>query len=310
MAFLDNEPAQETSDMDHESAAALLSPHLQGASPSGLAPFGSGDFCLAFKMEEQIIRVARHLEAAAALRRETCVLAVIGEELPLPVPRPTYHSPPDGPAFTVHQAVIGETLTREIGENLPSGKRERAVADLAHFLKVLHSIPVETVQACALPHLDAAAFAGTLCEASRHSIHELLDPSTRHRLDATLEKWSITVQPDGQRASLLHCDIGPGHVFYDPYTGHLTGVIDFGDLAIGPPARDFIYIYEDFGPALLAEVLNRYAGENAARMMLEIRKWYLLEALSWTLRRYREKQETDLQHGLAEIRRELAAAPL
>ena len=36
---------------------------------------------------------------------------------------------------------------------------------------------------------------------------------------------------------LLHCDLAPGHVLYDPSTGALTGIIDFGDVAIGEPTN-------------------------------------------------------------------------
>jgi aminoglycoside 2''-phosphotransferase len=72
-------------------------------------------------------------------------------------------------------------------------------------------------------------------------------------------------------------------MLYDPLTINLSGVIDFSDIAIGEPARDFIYIYEDYGPVLLGEVLNHYAGRDSASMMSAIRKWYLLEAISWTV---------------------------
>lgn len=291
--------------IDHASAAALLSGHLPNVGRGSLEPFGSGDFCIAFKLGEQVIRVARHLEAAAALRRETCVLAVIAGMLPLPVPRPAYHFPPGCPAFTMHSEVVGDVLTREIWENLPIFEREKAAADLAHFLRTLHSIPIEISQKCKLAHLDAAAFARTLREASRNTIYELLDQETRRQLDTTLEKWSSLSQPDGWRPSLLHCDIGPGHVLYDPQRKNVTGVIDFGDLVIGDPARDFIYIYEDYGPGILNEVLDHYAGGDASQMMFSIRKWYLLEAIAWTCQMCVVQRSTDMRHGLDEIRREL-----
>jgi aminoglycoside 2''-phosphotransferase len=138
------------------------------------------------------------------------------------------------------------------------------------------------------------------------TIHEFLDPETRHQLATTLEKWSLLSQPDEWQPSLLHCDIGPGHVLYDPQTKNVTGLIDFGDIVIGDPARDFIYIYEDYGPVILTEVLNRYAGQDALKMMFPIRKWYLLEAISWTCQMCVEQRSTDMSHGLDEIRRELA----
>ena len=291
--------------LDHSTAARLIFGHLPNADYAKLEPFGSGDFCIAFQWGNQVVRVARHPEAASALRRETCVLAGIGGMLPLPVPQPTYYSPPGCPPFTIHNEILGEVLTRESWENLPSFELEKAAEDLADFLRTLHSIPVEMSQKCELARLDAAAFARRLREASMETIYEFLDPETRHQLDTTLEKWSLLSQPDEWQPSLLHCDIGPGHVLYDPQAKNVTGVIDFGDILIGEPARDFVYIYEDYGPVILNEVLNRYAGQEAPKMMFAIRKWYLLEAISWTVRMYLEQRPTEMHHGLEEVRREL-----
>ena len=290
--------------LDHARAARLLAGHIPDTDGTGLEPFGSGDFCIAFKSGNQVFRIARHPAAAAALRRETCVLRVIAGILPLPVPQLTYRSPLDCPPFTIHQEIVGDDLTREIWENMPTSALKKAGADLADFLRVLHSIPVGNLN-CGLAQLDAATVAGKLREAGTNTIYEFLEQDTRRQLDQTLKKWSLLAQPIGQRHALLHCDIGPGHVLYDPQVGKLTGVIDFGDIAIGDPARDFIYIYEDFGPVILGEVLRHYAGNDSSAMILAIRKWYLLEALSWTIQKCTEQHSSDMNHGLDEIRREL-----
>ena len=287
---------------DPSNAASLLAGQFPG---SDLEPYGSGDFCIAFRQGDQVIRVARHVEAARALEREACVLSKIAPRLPLPVPRLTYHALQGCPPFTLHQEIIGEALTREIWEGMPDSAREKAASDLATFLKTLHALPIKIGLECGLVQIDAAKIAGRLREEATKTIQGSLEPEVQRSLDRTLERWSS--QRDDQRPAMLHCDIGPGHVLYDPSTLRLTGVIDFGDLVIGDPARDFIYIYEDFGPLILQEILTRYAGQDATKMMPAIRKWYVLEAISWTIGRHVEGREEDVAHGLAEIRRELAA---
>lgn len=291
--------------LDHATAAALLSDHLPAAGVH-LTPLGYGEFCLAFRLGKQIVRVARHPRAAIALRREACVLAAIADALPLPVPRPTYHSPSTCPPFTVHDEVTGELLTRDGWMGMRTAAREKAATDLATFLRALHAIPVTIGLECGLARLDGAEFARRLREAAAVTLYALLDRERRGRLDAILARWSLPLYA-GRPAVLLHCDIGPGHLLCDPATSSLTGVIDFGDIAVGEPARDFIFIYEDYGPAILTEVLSRYAGEDAPSLLSEVRRWYMLEAISWTLEMCAAKRATDVQHGLAEITRELAA---
>jgi aminoglycoside 2''-phosphotransferase len=232
--------------LDHTSAAKLLARQFPD---SHLVPFGSGDFCLAFKHGNEVIRVARHLEAAGALERESCILPKIAPRLPLPVLRLTYHAPDGFPPFTVHDEVVGDFLTREDWERMPPSSREKAASDLANFLKTLHALPIELGLECGLVQIDAAKMAYALLQEAADTIHPLLEPDVQRKFDQTLETWSS--QPEVRRPGLLHCDIGPGHVLYDPSTLHLTGVIDFADLVIGDPARDFIYIYEDFGTLIL-----------------------------------------------------------
>ena len=68
----------------------------------------------------------------------------------------------------------------------------------------------------------------------------------------------------------------------------------------------FGYIFEDYGPRILEDVLARYAGPNAAVMMPAIRRWHLLEAILWTVEKFVTGHRSDVEHGLAEIRRELS----
>ncbi len=41
-------------------------------------------------------------------------------------------------------------------------------------------------------------------------------------------------------------------------------------------------------------------------MLCGIRKWSLLEAIAWTIEMCEAQRNTDMEHGLAEITRELA----
>lgn len=292
--------------LDHARAAALLAGHLPVADGVGLEPLGRGDFCLAFRLGRQVVRVARHTEAATALEREACVLGKIGARLPLSVPRPTYHSASACPPFTVHDEVVGEVLTQEAWLTMTPTAKERTATDMAAFMSALHSLPAEIGLGCGVRQLDGTALAHDLHEASAGTIYSLLERETQGRLEAALKGWSVPVS-QGRCPVLLHCDLAPGHLLGDPSTGRLTGIIDFGDLAVGEPTRDFIYLYEDYGPSFLTAVLERYAAEGTPPTLPEIRKWYLLEAVAWTVEMYRARRDNEVTHGLAEIIRELGA---
>lgn len=300
-------------DMDADEAARLVLRHLPDGVRGPWAPAGEGDFCFAYRTGSTgstgswIVRAAKHAGAAAALHREVCVLGLVADGLPLEVPRPTLHEPPGCPPFTVHREVVGAVLTRAVWEALSPPARARAGERLADFLWALHGSARRVSGACDLPRLDETALADRLRRDAPAALSGFLAPAVLRGLDATLADRSR--QRRAGPAALLHCDIAPGHILYDEATGALTGVIDFGDLALGPPARDFIFLYEDFGPALCEEALAAYAASAGAEAptFAEVRSWYLVEAVSWTLERLALGARQDATHGLAEIERELGS---
>jgi aminoglycoside phosphotransferase (APT) family kinase protein len=223
------------------------------------------------------------------------------------VPRPTLHEAEACAPFTVHREVRGAPLTRASWEGLPRAARARAAEQLADFLSALHASAREVVTACDLPRLDETVLAARLRREAPLALSGLVAPAVMQGLDARLAAGSS--QRGSGPPALLHCDIAPGHVLCDGATGALSGVIDFGDVSLGPAARDFIFLYEDFGAALCREVLGAYASSAGAEAptFADVRSWYLLEALSWTLERLELGAQEDAAHGLAEIERELGS---
>ena len=283
-------------------AAARVRPHLPAhLRPDALVPIGRGDHSLAFRCDTTVVRVARSDGAADALQREACTMARIADHLPVAVPRPTFARPGDRCAFSVHEEVTGVVLTRARWLRLRAAKRERAAAELAGFLAALHELPVALVRPCGLPELTRAAYARRLREDSArgpHALHALLAPDVRERLDATLAAWA---RPDDLPAVVLHRDLSPDHVLHDPASGRITGILDFGDLALGDPARDLIFLREDHGEEMLDAVLRRYPHGRPAALASRVRAWGLLEALAWTLGHHAARRRSQLQQGLAAI---------
>ena len=287
--------------------AAWLRAALPDGDAAALVPIGRGVDSLAFRCGASVVRVARSAQAADGLQREACTLARIADHLPVAVPRPTFARPAACRAFSVHAALEGVALTGARWRRLRAPARERAAADLAGFLASLHELPVADVRPCALPVLGCAAHARRL-RADAERLHDLLAPAVRERLDATLGAWA---QGADVPPVVLHRDLSPDHVLHDPASGRITGILDFGDLAIGDPARDFIFLREDVGEALLAAVLRRYPHARAATLAPRVRQWGLLEAVEWTLgrhaarrageRRAGERRADELREGLAAV---------
>jgi aminoglycoside phosphotransferase (APT) family kinase protein len=58
--------------------------------------------------------------------------------------------------------------------------------------------------------------------------------------------------------SLIHQDLSPEHVLVDPASGQLTGILDWTDVILGDPARDFVFLVAWRGWSYVEQVLKHY----------------------------------------------------
>ena len=79
---------------------------------------------------------------------------------------------------------------------------------------------------------------------------------------------------------LLHGDLSCDHLLFDPQKEQLTGIIDFGDLQIGDPDLDYIYIYEECGEAFTREVMTKRWESNIPSQLEKVRLLLLIESVN------------------------------
>ena len=60
---------------------------------------------------------------------------------------------------------------------------------------------------------------------------------------------------------LIHSDFSHSHIFVDAKKGVVSGLIDFADVEIGDPARDFGVIWE-YGETFVKAMLKHYNGRT------------------------------------------------
>jgi len=73
-------------------------------------------------------------------------------------------------------------------------------------------------------------------------VDAVVPPADREKLQARFER-GIADLPERFKPVLLHNDIRPVHLFVEPETGSLTGVIDYADATLGPAELDVFYLW-------------------------------------------------------------------
>ncbi|HEX8139151.1 MAG TPA: phosphotransferase [Pyrinomonadaceae bacterium] len=284
-----------------EEAAALIARHCPRLVVDSIERLGEGDFCVAYLVNnEWVFRFAKHERAAASLRREACLLPLISGRFDLRIPSPQLMDAGRSCALMRYPLLPGPALTRERYLRLSEAERERCAAQVAGFLAQLHAIEVSVAGRCGVEVADySAKYEGLLVRAHEQFFEKLAGPEQAF-VERTVEGYLNSQARCAFEPSLLHGDLSPDHVLYDERTPRVTAIIDFGDMVIGDPAWDLVFIYEDYGLDFFARLLRRYAAGESVALIERAYRFYVLAAIEWAVASA-EEGAADFDEAVAQV---------
>ena len=199
-----------------------------------------------------IFRFPRRPSVVAALERECRVLPKLVAAMPFDVPDPRFVGELEGQQFMGYRRLPGQAYLR--GDN---------VVSVAEGIKAMHAFPVDRAAVLLgdLPTMDAWVQSYVeLRDYAEKEVAPLVDGETAAAMVGAFEEflatdWSV-VTP-----TFVHRDLGAEHILIDRDTRELSGIIDFGDMAIGDPTIDFVGLRISAGIRLTDTAINAYGGE-------------------------------------------------
>jgi len=220
--------------------------------------------------DELAVRIPRRAASATLIEHEHRWLPQLAARLPVPVPVPDrvgIPSPIFGWSWSVVRWLPGQSLLQA---PLPDPVATAAV--LERFLRALHQpAPVDA---------PSNPWRGVPLEARTAPLRKHLQ-----QLDgivdrtAALSLWDRALSaPKWSGPPLwLHGDLHPGNLLVSD--GHLSGVIDFGDLTCGDPATDVSVLW--MLPRSIRSKFEAWAGEEPDALKMRARGWALALGLAY-----------------------------
>ncbi|HLX58571.1 MAG TPA: phosphotransferase [Ktedonobacteraceae bacterium] len=213
----------------------------------------NGELIFRFPMREDVI---------VYLEKELHLLPVLEQALSTPIPHFDYFGHGDASypfMFVGYRKLVGVAL--EDGR-ITTGQLAALASTLATFLNELHSFPVAQAAQAGVQEYTPLQWRERYADLQKRvfPLLDVVDMGLRVKSEQLWEDFlddrdSFTFQP-----VLIHCDLGCEHILCDPARGVLTGVIDWGDAAIGDPALDFVGLHSERGREFTESVLAHYKG--------------------------------------------------
>lgn len=204
-----------------------------------------------------IFRFPRSAATEAQLMREIKILPLLAGKLTAPVPHFSYLWLPDEyypHPFVGYRKLQGMWLN---DHNIGPYLRKKLLPSLAQFFAELHQFPLEQVQDCGLRgggvefwvQLYQRRFEQIQAAVFSH-LSEAMQQRARQRWETYMARHALLPFTP----TLIHRDLWLHHLLCDPKQGTLSGVIDWGEVAIGDPALDFMGLYVRWGRERIEEI--------------------------------------------------------
>jgi aminoglycoside 2''-phosphotransferase len=266
----------------------------------------TGEFNDALILDDRFIfRFPRSPEGIDRLSVEIKVLKAIRGHVSVPVPDPIFVSADRqavGTAFMGYQMLPGVPLRNHLDACQADNTYPKLATQLAHFLRELHSFPVQA-SGLELPAHDRArpeALPG-LYQTVRTCLYPHMRPDARDLVTDRFHMYLDDPASRRYRQVLRHGDPGPGNILVMPETCEISGVIDFGSTGLDDPALDLGFI-SFWGEALLGSdfVERLYESYAVTECLLNrIRFFEMLSALMVALEGLETSDREAFAFGLA-----------
>lgn len=289
---------------DAKQKIAEFSPQFELQS---LKLLGSGTDSTAYLANDQwIFRFPKSNAAQKTLKKEIVLLPQLRNHLPIAIPDFKYIAKDtDKLLYVCYQMLPGVPLEKNIFDTMPIQKQEQALKDLTRFLQILHKFPIQTASECRVQK--------ELYKGAYHSEQKLLLREIQHLLSkeeiSKIENIFSSYEKDEKNISnplsILHADLKPDHILYDPETGHITGIIDWGDVCIGDPDFDFTCLSLFYDQDFVVRLLKYFPTENREHILTKIQFFITIRWLQDLADFVKSKDEQFIAFCLTELRKHL-----
>lgn len=224
--------------------------------------------------ETLVFRFAKDEDAAQDLAKEGALLPVIAERTTLSVPCfGLVGRQSNGLTFVGYPIIAGDQLSTASFEALTPSEQQKLAVRLSQLLEALQSVSSD---ACARAGLQPVDYESELAKdrLALRELHARLQPTTRNYVEDRFDQFLARSSYFENTPRLIHADLSSDHLIFDNVRRELVGVIDFGDLELGDPDYEYLYLLEELGPAFAHRVMT-LRGDSDPDATLEKVGYYL-----------------------------------
>lgn len=267
---------------------------------SSMQLMGEGDNSEAFFVDKKyVFRFPKSKYAKIQMQREIVALPIIRSRVNLQIPDFQFISP--GKNFVGYKIIQGEPLISQVYTSLKKSIQVSIQHAIAKFLFQLHRIDLSDLNDCGFETMDLEEEYAENFERAKEFIYPNISKSKRNIITELFISYLSDTKNFDYAPALIHNDFSKDHILFDAESKSLTGIIDFGDIAIGDPDYDLMYLMDEFGYNFLKEIFKTYKPKNKKTLISKLYFFSLANKVQIILGNINDDESEDLKNGYKEL---------
>ena len=236
---------------------------------SSIKKIGEGDNSMAFLInEDYIFRFSKRQEVKEQVRREIAVLPKIKPLVSIQIPAFEFISPNIN--YVGYRIIKGENLNEELFLKLKKKDQQNVQKTLADFLSTIHASDLLQLNNCQLEMMNLKEEYHQNFEKAKRLIFPHLSQKKKEIITRFFIEYLDNIDNFNYAECLIHNDFSKDHILFNTVNKQITGIIDFGDIAIGDPDYDLMYLLDEFGEKFILDFLNYYQHSNDKKLLQKL----------------------------------------
>lgn len=255
--------------MEKEQASEIIKKNFSQLNIESIEIAGEGLDSKAFVVNGDLIfRFPKYEDVGEKLKVEIALLPQLRWHLKLLIPNFEYIGKQENSLpFVGYKKIQGVALEKELFDSLDMELQEKLIEQIADFIKQVHAFSAEEANKLGAKVTNFQEnYTADFAKIKKKAWH-LLDIKTQTYIDQLFNTYLSNQENFNYVPTLLHSDLSPDHIIYDPDKKLIVGIIDFGDIEIGDPDYDLMYLYREYSPEFVERLLQYYPHDNKEHLM-------------------------------------------
>ncbi len=216
------------------------------------------DFYVFLVNKKTTFRFPRRKYYADKLPLEVDFITKFKKLSPIPIPNLKLHIDKSLKfPYVTYPFIPGVQFKKELASTFSQEEQLTITKQLAHFLSALHSFPLKKIKALKKYRLEDLKAWKNRLEKIKQIVFPYIQSNEKKWIERVFNNFFAVMKKSKIKPCVTHSDIMPEHIIVDPKKHSLSGIIDFGDIAIGDPAFDFTFLNK-YGKDFLTKVYEEY----------------------------------------------------